>query len=102
MLLYSNKHDYGIFKRRILVACVAMLIASLAILSNIFYLQVIEYKKYKTASRNNRILTIPQVPERGVIYDVNNVSLTETVAMYNLQYIAEHTVNYPVSLYSEK
>ena len=95
MLLYSNKHDDGIFKRRILVACVAMLIASIAILGNIFYLQVIQHTKYTTASLNNRILTIPQVPERGVIYDVNDVALTETVAMYNLQYIAEHTVNYP-------
>lgn len=71
---------------RIGITSAFLVLAFLAIISGLFYHQVILHGKYSVESENNRIRVQPIIPKRGVIYD------------RNYQVIADNRLSFTVSI----
>ncbi len=79
--------DTGTNKRlRIGIASTFLVLAFVALISGLFYHQVILYSKYIVESENNRIRVQPIIPKRGVIFD------------RNYQVIADSRLSFTVSI----
>nr|WP_094752717.1 penicillin-binding protein 2 [Psychromonas sp. CD1] len=79
-------------RRSILVfICIVILLAILV--SNLYYLQITSFKKYKTRSNDNRISVQIVPPTRGLIYDRNGIILAENRPIYSLRVIVRNTIN---------
>ena len=73
-----------IFKLRVILGCIVVLICFSVLFANLYYLQVISYDDYQTRSNENRIRVLPVVPQRGIIYDRNHVVLAENRPVFHL------------------
>ncbi|STX51305.1 penicillin-binding protein 2 [Legionella busanensis] len=71
----------------IIICCSAVIIARLG------YLQLAQYKQYKTLSLKNQMTIIPIAPPRGIILDRKGVILAENIPVYVLEVIPEHVKN---------
>jgi len=68
-----------------LIACAVLVIGlAFALVSRLYFLQVIQYDYHSTISENNRVHVLPIPPERGVIYDRNGVVLASNRPSFNL------------------
>jgi penicillin-binding protein 2 len=74
-----------LFKRRLGVAGVVVLVAFGALSARFFYLQVIQHRYYQTLAETNRIAIVPIVPNRGVITDRNGIVLAQSYSAYTLE-----------------
>ncbi|RKX22767.1 MAG: penicillin-binding protein 2 [Candidatus Zixiibacteriota bacterium] len=72
---------------RIGIASIFLVLAFLAIISGLFYHQVILYNKYIVESENNRIRIQPIIPKRGVIYDRNNKVIADNRLSFTVSII---------------
>lgn len=75
-MVHGNFIKGKIFTRRaiILGGIKATLLTSL--IARLSYLQIFKFKQYKTQADRNRIKPLVIPPERGIIFDRNNVALT--------------------------
>jgi len=100
--LFTRKHDNGgrgfgssdlqradrdrfLFRRRLGVAGVLVLVAFAGLFARFFYLQVIEHDHYQTLAETNLIAIVPIVPNRGVVTDRNGVVLAQSYSGYTLE-----------------
>lgn len=83
------------FTRRVLFGGALVLAGTAGLLARMFYLQVKRHGYYSTRSQNNRIRIKPLVPERGTIYDVNGVALSENVLRYRVMVSPSLTQDLP-------
>lgn len=72
------------FIRRAFLVLVLKLIMFLILIVRLFYLQIINFKKYKNIAYKNRVLIIPLIPLRGKIFDCNGVLLASNIKSYHL------------------
>lgn len=79
------------FRLNLLVAI--LIILSLILVLRLAYLQISEFKRYRTLSLKNQMTIIPIAPPRGVILDRNGVLLAENIPVYVLEIIPEHVKN---------
>lgn len=87
-----NKES-NLFFKRIIISSIIILILMSILIFNIYCLQIIHYKDYKTKSDDNRIKLLPVQPSRGIIYDRNSVPLALNKIFYQLEIIPEKTNN---------
>lgn len=87
----KNTEALPYFRLNVLIGAVVFL--SLLLFIRLFYLQVIEFKRYETLSLKNQISVIPIAPPRGIILDRNGVVLAENIPVYVLELIPEHIKN---------
>jgi penicillin-binding protein 2 len=73
------------FQLRLAIAAVAMLALFFALFVRFFYVQVVQHDVYHTLAEQNRIATIPVIPNRGLILDRNGVVLAHNFAAYTLE-----------------
>lgn len=66
-----------------------MLVLIGILLARLFYLQVIEYDRYSTLSKNNRISVVPRPPVRGIIFDRNGIPLARNIPSYTLEVVPD-------------
>lgn len=85
--------ELNLFLKRIFISFVIILIAISILMTNIYYLQVIQYKDYKTKSDDNRIKLLPVQPKRGIIYDRNFIPIALNKIFYQLEIIPEKINN---------
>ena len=78
-----------VFTSRSIVLGILMLMLMGVLLARLFYLQVIEYDRYNTLSKNNRISVVPKAPVRGLIFDRNGIPLARNVPSYTLEVIPD-------------
>lgn len=71
-----------IFKRRIILAGLFILLGLSGLLLRYGYLQVYAHDNYVTASDNNRIKLISAPPNRGYIYDRNGIILADNQPVF--------------------
>ena len=64
------------------------IVFSLVVL-RIFYLQIIKGQEYRNLAERNRQRIIPIVSERGIIYDRNNIALTENIPSFSLAIVPQ-------------
>lgn len=87
----DHKSEVNLFKNRVIVAFSGILLLSLVLVGNLYWLQVKNFQRYQTRSDGNRIKVLPIAPTRGLIYDRNGVLLAENKLVYSLKMIPEQT-----------
>jgi penicillin-binding protein 2 len=81
----NREAELNIFRNRVLVAGLAILLAFGALASRMFYLQVIKRDYFHALAEANRISQVPLVPNRGIITDRNGVVLAANYSAYTLR-----------------
>jgi penicillin-binding protein 2 len=87
-----------LFRGRLIVVVLFILLAFFLLLCRLFYLQVIENNYFSTQSRNNSISLVPLPPPRGFIYDRNGVLLAENIPVFSLTLTPDRISNMPDTL----
>lgn len=80
----NTELENSIFKNRMLIGIVTIIVMAGILFANLYYLQIVSYDKYSTRSNENRIRVLPVVPQRGIIYDRNHVVLADNRPVYHL------------------
>lgn len=83
--LKDYRRESKILNNRLIVASIVIVMLTLAVISRLFYLQIISYKHYATLSQENRVTLVPVPPQRGVIYDRNGVVLAQDAPSFSLE-----------------
>lgn len=78
-----------VFTTRTIIIGILMLLLVVILLTRLFYLQVVEYERYNTLSKNNRISVVPKAPVRGLIFDRNGVPMARNVPSYTLEIVPD-------------
>lgn len=78
-----------IFRARILVAGLFVLLLLGVLVARYSDLQIANYEIYRTASDRNRVQLLPVPPKRGLMFDRNGVLLAENVPSYSLTLVVE-------------
>ncbi len=91
----STEQENQIFKSRMIIGIVGVILMACILFANLYYLQIVSYADYSTRSNENRIRVLPVVPQRGIIYDRNHVVLADNRPVY-------HLVLFPHKDYSTK
>ena len=86
-------NEKRLYRSRIVLAALLMLLLTGVVVWRYFSLQIIEHEKYSTQSERNRVQLQPVAPRRGLIYDSKGVLLAENRASYNLTVVKERVDN---------
>ena len=78
------------FQKRIFILGLGKAILSSLIIGKLYYLQILNRSKFGKLSEDNRTKIKILYPERGIIFDQNNIR------------IAENRIDYQISLLKEK
>ncbi|MGX9522647.1 penicillin-binding protein 2 [Vibrio mediterranei] len=87
--MQDYKREVDLFRNRAIVAFIGILLLSLVLIGNLYWLQVENFKNYQTRADGNRLKVLPVAPTRGLIYDRNGVLLAENKLIYDLVMIPE-------------
>ena len=83
--LRNPEREVFLFRRRLGLAGVLVLVAFGGLFARFFYLQVVLHDHYQTLAETNRIAIVPIVPNRGVITDRNGAVLARSYSAYTLE-----------------
>jgi penicillin-binding protein 2 len=81
------------FRRRILVASVAVVAAFAVLVSRLVWLQVVRHDDLEEQAESNRTAVVPIVPNRGLILDRNGMVLATNYSAYTLEITPSKTAN---------
>lgn len=101
MLFWSNKKrdfdpsmdesaEANLFNNRMKIAIIFIIIMVVALLINMYNIQIIQHSSFEKRSNNNRIKIIPIAPPRGLIYDRNGQILADNKPIYEIELIPEN------------
>ena len=93
LTLKDHTWESRIFFERIVVCFSVLVILTLFLFAQFFYLQVVQYDVYATLSDKNRIQVQPLAPIRGLIYDRNGELLADNAPSFNLMITPERVVD---------
>jgi penicillin-binding protein 2 len=94
----DNFRESRLFLNRIVAAVAFMLLATLALVLRLVYLQVVGHDLYTTLSRDNQVKISPLPPARGMIFDRNGEVLADNVATYSLEITPEQVEDLSATL----
>jgi len=83
--LRNVEADLSVFRVRILVASIVVVVAFLLLASRLFYLQVVRHTDLQEQAESNRTAIVPIVPNRGLILDRNGIVLATNFSAYTLE-----------------
>ena len=93
LTLKNNFRESHLFTHRIIVLVVLIVLATLALISRLFFLQVTNHDVYITLSNQNQLGLIPVEPNRGLIMDRNGILLAENIPIFSLVVTPDHVPN---------
>lgn len=73
------------FRRRVLIASIAVLVAFTLLASRLVWLQVFRHEDLDEQAESNRTAVVPIVPNRGLILDRNGLVLATNYSAYTLE-----------------
>ena len=82
--------ESALFRRRVWFLVFGVFLLALALLSRLFYLQVLQFDYHSTLSERNRIRLEPLPPNRGLIRDAKGNLLAENRPTHSLSIIKEN------------
>jgi penicillin-binding protein 2 len=94
----DNFQENRLFLNRIVASVLFMLVATLALVLRLVYLQVMGHELYTNLSRDNQVKISPLAPSRGLIFDRNGEVLADNIATYSLEVIPEQVKDLPATL----
>ena len=83
------KLEQSIFRERVFVAFLFVILLMLVLVGRMLYLQVYQYDIYTTRSDKNRMHVRAIPPTRGLIFDREGRILAENLPSYNLTFVRE-------------
>lgn len=89
---HAEKEINRFFKRS-LICAIGVALFFFIIFAKLFDLQIISYRFYETLSKQNVISVVSVKPNRGLIYDRNDVLLAENTPVYSLMIIPGRVKN---------
>lgn len=98
MLRVSEQDTQKAFTRRVVVLAAAKFALVSALIGRLYYLQVVEAKKYVTLSRDNQFNLELLPPIRGRIFDRNGEPLAENRDNFRIEVVSERTDDVPRTL----
>jgi penicillin-binding protein 2 len=81
----NTEHELHLFRLRLSVVGMFVLICFGLLLSRFVWLQLIKHDAYSSQAEDNRISVVPVVPNRGLILDRNGVVLARNYSAYTLE-----------------
>lgn len=81
----NPERELFLFRRRLVVAAVLVVVAFLGLLARFVYLQVIKHEEFRTLAESNRISVVPVTPNRGIITDRNGIVLASNYSAYTIE-----------------
>ncbi len=91
--LKDADQETGLICRRIAVSGMLVALVFLAMLSRVFYLQIVLHDHYSTLSQSNRVKVVPIAPTRGLIFSHDGVLLADNRPSFSLEVIPEKTAD---------
>ena len=86
-------HESNLFRTRVIIVYVVVVMLFLGLVLRLVELQVIDYGHFRTLSHNNRVKIEPIAPTRGLIFDRNGVVLAQNTPSFSLEVVPEDVVN---------
>ena len=83
--LRDQQRELTVFRNRLMLAGLAILVAFGVLLGRFTWLQVVQREYYHTLAEANRISVVPVVPNRGLILDRNGAVLAANYSAYTLE-----------------
>ena len=83
--LRDQQRELTVFRSRLLLASLAVLLALGTLLARFVWLQVVQREHFHTLAEANRISVVPVVPNRGLILDRNGEVLAANYSAYTLE-----------------
>jgi penicillin-binding protein 2 len=83
------------FRRRILVASGAVLLAFVLLVIRLVWLQVVRHEDFHEQAESNRTAIVPIMPNRGLITDRNGIILATNYSAYTLEITPSKVANTP-------
>ncbi|MCB1762655.1 MAG: penicillin-binding protein 2 [Gammaproteobacteria bacterium] len=87
-----------LFRNRIIVTAVAVVLLLGALVTRLVVLQVINHQHFTTLSQENRVDVRALPPTRGLIYDRNGVILAQNLPTFSLEVIPEQVKDLDATL----
>lgn len=87
--LKDHYRETRVFARRSVVGLGFVFLLMLVLVARMFYLQVMQYEKYRTMADENRITVEPIAPTRGLIMDRNGTLVADNRPSYAVSIIKE-------------
>lgn len=84
----DHQREAKLFRNRVLVMAVFMLILTSTLLYRYYDLQIVNYEEYATQSERNRVHVQPVPPTRGLIFDRNGELLADNKASFTLSVVS--------------
>lgn len=96
--LKDHYQEARLFKRRMIVAVLIIVLLLGVLVARLYNLQVVNYDLYVTQSDRNRVQVQPLPPTRGLVFDRNGTLLADNRPTYTLTIIKEQVRNLPETL----
>ena len=87
------KRERKVFKSRVVLAAIVMLLMTLVLIIRLFNLQITKHDYYKEEAFGNQMQNLPITPIRGNILDRNGKILATNEFAYRLTITPEKTTN---------
>ena len=91
--LRDQQREVIVFRYRLMLAGLAIVIAFATLLARFTWLQVVQRQYYHTLAEANRISVVPVVPNRGLILDRNGEVLAANYSAYTLEITPSKVAN---------
>lgn len=85
----NHRQEKALTQSRIIASAVFVLVLMFALTARFFYLQVLQFDRYKTKADDNRVLLMTAPPPRGLIYDRHGVVLADNRPIHSLTIVPE-------------
>jgi len=87
------EHELRIYRSRILVASIFVLVLASVLVVRYAYLQIDRYSEYRTEAEQNRIVTEPVAPSRGLVSTRDGTLIAKSRPSYLVSIIPEQVDN---------
>lgn len=91
--IHEEHEKASVANRRLIIIFSIQIFLFLILVIRLFFLQIVNYEKYKNMSEDNRIKTFIIPPLRGHIFDRNNIQLTENQKNYRVLFYQNKNTN---------
>lgn len=93
LAIQDHQKEAEVIKKRAAYIFGGVLFLMSVLLGNLYHLQIVSFDDYQTRSNDNRTRVRPISPNRGLIYDRNDVLIAENRTFFSLDMIPEQVQN---------
>ncbi len=88
-LQVPNERKHTLLIRSMAVGAIGILLFG-GLVFRLYQLQILDHERYETRARENRLVTQPIAPARGLIYDRNGIALARNRQVQSLSVVGEN------------